>query len=350
MKIDHIFDIGTSNEDSCLIKDNLFAVFDGYNSLDKFIDKDGVTGGLIGATIAKDIFSENEGTLTSLAIKANRKIRERMLDLKIDVKNKSNLWGTKFAAVRIKNNSFEWAQLSDSLILVMFKDNSYKLLVDDYDHDEEVLTLWKQLAEQKKENISKLIASGPLVELWAKANETYGDLNGEEAVINFIKSGEEKLQYIKHILLFTDGLIIPKEDPRGKDDWKLFVDLFLQGGLANVKDYVRKLEKDDPKCWKYPRYKQYDDISAISLSFQLQVCQHIWLLKIRKPDPTRPERGDADFTLRDYNSFKEKYLKDAEHFKLIDRGNFEMIELKDPKFDVRSYFSNIPLTVQLGIE
>ncbi|MBA4319749.1 MAG: hypothetical protein C0412_15220 [Flavobacterium sp.] len=75
----------------------------------------------------------------------------------------------------------------------------------------------------------------------------------------------------------------------------------------------------------------------------------LWLLKVRKLDLTRPERGDADFTLQDYNSFKEKYLKDTKHFKLIDRGNFEMIELRDPMFDVISYFSNIPLTVQLGI-
>lgn len=76
----------------------------------------------------------------------------------------------------------------------------------------------------------------------------------------------------------------------------------------------------------------------------------LWFIKIRKPDPTRPERGDADFVLKDYNSFKEKYLKDMKYFKLIDRGNFEMIELKDSKFDVISYFSNIPLIVQLGIE
>lgn len=73
------------------------------------------------------------------------------------------------------------------------------------------------------------------------------------------------------------------------------------------------------------------------------------LLKIRKPDITRPERGDADFTLKDYNTFKEKYSKDIQHFKIIDRGHFEMIELRDQKFQVLSYFSNIPLTTQLGI-
>mgnify|MGYP001582558822 CR=1 FL=1 len=266
MKIDHVVDIGCSNEDSYLIKDNLFAVFDGFNSLDGFKDKDGTTGGLIAATIARDTFSRNQGSLKSLAMEANRKVREVMMDSKIDTKNKNSLWGTIFAAVRVKNDSFEWAQLADSLILVIYKDNSYKLLVSDFDHDGEVLTIWKQLAEQKKEKIREIIAE-PLSRLREKTNETYGVLNGEEASGNFIKTGEEKLENIGHILLFTDGLMIPKEDPIGKDDWKLFVDLFLRGGLENVKNFVRNLQKDDPKCWKYPRYKQHDDISAISLTF-----------------------------------------------------------------------------------
>lgn len=264
--INYIFDIGSSKEDSYLIKDNLFAVFDGFNSLDKFVDQQGVTGGLIAATIAKDVFSRNEGTLENLAVEANRKIREKMTDSNIDVKNKSSLWGTIMAAIRIKRNSFDWIQLADSLILVILKDNSYKLLVEDFDHDGEVLKIWKGLAKQKKENIRGIIGSGPLIELRAKANETYGVLNGEEKAINFLKTGEENLTSIKHILLFTDGLMIPKEDPLGKDDWELFVKLFLQGGLENVKNFVRNLQKDDPKCWKYPRYKQHDDIAAISIS------------------------------------------------------------------------------------
>lgn len=266
MKINHIFDIGSSNEDSYLIKDNLFAVFDGFNSLNGFKDENGTTGGLIAATIARDVFSRNQGPLKSLALEANRKIREKMLVSKIDTKNKNSLWGTIFAAVRVKNDSFEWAQLADSLILVIFNDASYKLLIEDFDHDGEVLAIWKQLAAQKKEKIKELIAE-PLAKLRAKTNEVYGVLNGEEAAENFIKTGGEKLENISHVLLFTDGLIIPKEDLLGKDDWKLFVDLFLQGGLKNIKNFIRNLQKDDPKCWKYPRYKQYDDIAAISLTF-----------------------------------------------------------------------------------
>ena len=72
------------------------------------------------------------------------------------------------------------------------------------------------------------------------------------------------------------------------------------------------------------------------------------LLKIRKPDITRPERGDADFTVSNYDNFKNEYLL-KKGFKLIQKENFEMIELMDPKFSVRAYFSNPPLDKQLSI-
>lgn len=73
------------------------------------------------------------------------------------------------------------------------------------------------------------------------------------------------------------------------------------------------------------------------------------LLKIRRPDPTRLERGDADFTILNFTDFKKKYLLRS-GFKLIKREGFEMIELMDSKFDVRAYFSNPPLDEQLGIK
>jgi len=72
------------------------------------------------------------------------------------------------------------------------------------------------------------------------------------------------------------------------------------------------------------------------------------LLKIRSPDKTRLERGDADFTVSNYSEFKKKYLP-KKGFKLISRDNWEMIELMDSESDVRVYFSHPPLDVQLGI-
>ena len=70
------------------------------------------------------------------------------------------------------------------------------------------------------------------------------------------------------------------------------------------------------------------------------------LLKIRIPDPTRPELGDADFTVSNFPEFEKKYLSKS-GFKLIKKEDFVMIELMDSDFDVRAYFSNPPLDIQL---
>ncbi len=63
------------------------------------------------------------------------------------------------------------------------------------------------------------------------------------------------------------------------------------------------------------------------------------LLKIRKPDPKRPERGDADFTIEDFGTFKKEYLGKP-GFTLIKRAEYEMVELIDPSYDVIAYFSH----------
>ena len=73
------------------------------------------------------------------------------------------------------------------------------------------------------------------------------------------------------------------------------------------------------------------------------------LLKIRNPDETRPEHGDADFTVSDYSKFKKIHLPE-DGFKLIERSDFEMIELMKSSLNVRAYFSNPPLDKQLDIK
>ncbi|MBI4175809.1 MAG: hypothetical protein HY518_01270 [Candidatus Aenigmarchaeota archaeon] len=72
------------------------------------------------------------------------------------------------------------------------------------------------------------------------------------------------------------------------------------------------------------------------------------LLKIRLPDKARPERGDADFTASNYHEFKKKHLS-RKGFKLIQRENFEMIELMENGCNVRVYFSHPTLEKQLGL-
>lgn len=72
------------------------------------------------------------------------------------------------------------------------------------------------------------------------------------------------------------------------------------------------------------------------------------LLKVRSVDQTRPERGDADFTITNFDQFWNEN-KGRPQFKLIEREDFVMIELMDESFDVRTYFSNPPLDVQHGL-
>lgn len=73
------------------------------------------------------------------------------------------------------------------------------------------------------------------------------------------------------------------------------------------------------------------------------------ILKIRKPDPKRPERGDADFTLPDYPSFKEKYSGQI-GFNVIVRPEMEMMELLNPCYNVLVYYSYPTLAEVLKIK
>jgi hypothetical protein len=72
------------------------------------------------------------------------------------------------------------------------------------------------------------------------------------------------------------------------------------------------------------------------------------LLKIRKPEISRPERGDADFNT-DYENFKRKYQNNP-NFELIKRETFEMLRLSDPESDVMACFSSIPKSKILKIK
>jgi hypothetical protein len=71
------------------------------------------------------------------------------------------------------------------------------------------------------------------------------------------------------------------------------------------------------------------------------------VLKIRRPDPKRPEKGHSAFTVTDYEAFKKNHLHKP-GFSLIHRKNMEMIELIDPSFPVLAYYSNPTLPEMLS--
>jgi len=70
------------------------------------------------------------------------------------------------------------------------------------------------------------------------------------------------------------------------------------------------------------------------------------LLKIRKPDKSKHQKGYADFTIKDFSKFKKKYLQNK-NFHLFTRPGYEIIGIKNSNANVSTYFANPPLDEQL---
>lgn len=246
---------------------HIFGVFDGATSLTGFTDKSGMTDGFIASNIAKKVFESpnNNKELFGLLQEANSEIRRAMLKEHIDLKDKLNLWTTTAAAVKINAKDFSWIQIGDSPILAAYNDGSYRLLVTDYEHDKENLNIWKKIADSGVEPTRDMMKS-QFEKVRRQQNERYGCINGEKE-IKFLNQGTENLENMKYLLLFTDGLLIPKPDPNKKDDISIIVREYEKGGLKGWFNHVRSLENDDLKMMKFPRFKPFDDCTAVAITF-----------------------------------------------------------------------------------
>lgn len=61
-------------------------------------------------------------------------------------------------------------------------------------------------------------------------------------------------------------------------------------------------------------------------------------IKVRKPDKVRPQRGAPDFKIKNYQEFKDKYIRSSGNFTLMLRKDYEMMEIKG--IDVYVYIPN----------
>jgi serine/threonine protein phosphatase PrpC len=268
MQVDTLFEKGTGhlNEDFCLIGNNLFGVFDGATSLTEQVYENGHTGGFLAARIASETFRKNNDSLVNLTQKANTAIAAAMTAREIDLDDKVQLWSTSAAVVRLHHDFFEWVQIGDCLIMIIYQDGTHRILIENFDHDFETLQIW-QKASNTADNTILSALKDQIATVRRRTNISYGALNGENALSSFINSGTFDYQGIQHILIFTDGLFVPKKDPGDRDDFDHFSRLFQKGGLPHLKDVVRDIERSDVACREYPRFKPHDDIAAISLSF-----------------------------------------------------------------------------------
>ena len=109
-------------------------------------------------------------------------------------------------------------------------------------------------------------------------------------------------------------------------------------------------EKFTDEIKKYGRVVE-DTISGFTYLLEVPISTAsgpLRLVKIRKVDPMRKERGDADFNTN-YEELKKKY-RNHPKFELIKRETFEYLRLSDRDFDVMACFSNIPKSEDLGIK
>ncbi|HHO47143.1 MAG TPA: hypothetical protein ENN06_01590 [Desulfobacteraceae bacterium] len=255
---------GSLNEDVLLRDGNMFGVFDGATSLNRETFANGSTGGLLAAESAALAFRRNGAPLLNLAARANQSIKEAMEEMEVALHHKSDIWSTSAAVVRLHDDHFEWCQIGDCQVLVLYRDGSHRLLTECAGHDVETLCLWKRMTPKNGDRISEVLAD-QILRVRQEMNIHYGVFNGEEAGMHFVNNGREALEGISDILLYTDGLALPRSDPEEGEDLAAFAGLYRKGGLQAIRDLVRRVQREDPACHTYPRFKKHDDIGAIAI-------------------------------------------------------------------------------------
>lgn len=280
LKIDHILEKGTGpvNEDRILLDQHLFGVFDGATSLADPADPAGSTedhilpstaslptGGARAASIARDVFARNHFPLPRLAGQANTAIRQAMNACGISEECAAQVWSTSAAVVRIKKDTAEWFKTGDSQILVIYEDGDHEILGRFPDHDYPSLSMMKKMQDNTLDNP---VLRRQVLSVRQGMNRTYGVLNGDDRARKFFSSGTISLADVRTILLFTDGLSLPCEDPAPEREYTRLVRSFKSLGLAGLHEKIRRIEKTDPHRKRFPRFKCHDDIAAIALTFQ----------------------------------------------------------------------------------
>ncbi|XPV74739.1 MAG: protein phosphatase 2C domain-containing protein [Desulfovibrio sp.] len=264
---------GAFNEDACHVGNNTFAVLDGASSLngDLFSGKSGAWWAAHTAcnTIAKadqNAAITDSSDLQQAMQRANDELQSMMQEHHIDTSAAENVWSTCAAAVTISNGEIHWSQIGDALLIAIDHQGNHFLPAPYHNHDRTTLTKWKALAQSSNANVfSELLPD--IIAVRREMNKSYGVLNGDSKMTRFLKTGTLQRKDVAELLLFTDGLHIPSEDPDSKGDFSELVQKYQQYGLHGLRDEVRKIEEIDPNCCLYPRFKQHDDIAAIALSF-----------------------------------------------------------------------------------
>ncbi len=256
------------NEDALWATSRLSIVCDGATSLDTArasgAESDS-SGGQKAAAITASVFAADpDRDLAASARAANKAIREAMISEQVDTSCREQLWSTSFAAVQIDSRTVRWCQIGDCAIVALHADGSRRLLHPLPNHDEAVLQRWQRIGPGAAGTIHQELADD-IVSVRRAMNREFGVLNGEDAAMDFLSCGCLENDQISALLLFSDGLFPPSSSPGTPLDTEQLMQLYQSGGLRGIRDHIRRLQRSDRACLRYPRFKIFDDISAVAL-------------------------------------------------------------------------------------
>lgn len=269
--------VGKLNEDAVVINERLgiYGVLDGSTSLVPFETNDGKTGGFLASRFVKNNIEslEKSSSLLSILDTANQSLGEEMKNYGIAIDQKEQLWCTVASLVQVTGHHLYFAQTGDSMIVAVYEDGIRVLTQPQIEHvDEKALEKWINLIQSGVHSQKELFAGikEQLKENRHLANtpDGYGVLNGEENAVEFVEYGRVNRQGLRHVLLFSDGLFLPKEVvPDEFHYWEYMTNELMRKGLKKYIDDLVILEETDPECIQYPRFKKSDDKTAMMLSF-----------------------------------------------------------------------------------
>lgn len=269
--------VGKLNEDAVVINERLgiYGVLDGSTSLVPFEMNNGKTGGFLASRFVKNNIEsiEESSSLLSVLDRANRCLGEEMKNHGIAIDEKEQLWCTAASIIQVTNHHLYFAQTGDTMILVVYEDGIRVLTQPQIEHvdrmaSEKWIKLIKSGVRSQKELFAGIKDQLKANRYLANTPDGYGVLNGEDSAVEFVEYGRVNRQGIMHVLLFTDGLFLPKEVvPDETHYWKFIANMLVRKGLKGYIDDLVALEETDPECIQYPRFKKSDDKTAMMLSF-----------------------------------------------------------------------------------
>ncbi|WP_028553023.1 protein phosphatase 2C domain-containing protein [Paenibacillus sp. UNC451MF] len=288
MKIETISLQGTAewNEDALVNHERLrmYGVLDGATSLHPYRGPNNETGGHLASRHIQSFLESleeadmPEDSLKPLVVQANARLRSKMLEAGVDVTDKASLWTSGLALIRVHDTYIDFAQAGDCMIAAVYKDGAIRTLSRDQVAHVDLLSkrVWEQGIRQgitKRESLWEL-ARPVIVGNKAKMNkpEGYSVLSGEPELADFIEYGRINRIQLKALLLVTDGLFPPAElATRENPAYDAMRELTLQvaeQSLAEYADKLVRLEREDPDCLLYPRFKVSDDKTGIWIRFE----------------------------------------------------------------------------------